>query len=259
MPRSTLYLFVLLASCATPGASSPPASPAELGPTAPPVATFSIVALDPETGELGVAVQSKFIAVGAVVPWARAGVGAIATQSFANTRYGPEGLALLAAGKSAEQVVVALSSADEGRARRQLGIVDAKGRAASYTGDACFDWAGGRTGESYAAQGNILAGAGVVDAMAASFEASKGPLADRLIAALAAGQAAGGDKRGRQSAALLVVREGWGYAGLNDLYRDLRVDDHPRPIQELARLLELHRALFARPERPPAVEPAQPR
>ena len=207
---------------------------------APRVATFSVVAADPRTGELGVAVQSRFLAVGAVVPWARAGVGAVATQSLANTTYGPEGLKLLAAGKSPGDVVKTLTEQDPARAVRQLGVVSADGRAATFTGAECNAWAGGRLGKNFAVQGNILAGEAVVEAMAASLEKSEGgKLAQRLIDALAAGQAAGGDKRGMQSAALLVVREGWGYAGLNDRYRDLRVDDHPAPITELQRLYDL--------------------
>lgn len=207
-----------------------------------PVATFSIVGFDPETGDLGIAVQSKFFAVGAVVPWARARVGAVATQSHANTAYGPDGLALLSDGETAADVVARLTENDDGRSLRQLGIVDATGRAASFTGDACLPWAGGKTGEYYAAQGNILAGPEVVDAMASTFESTSGDLGTRLVAALAAGQAAGGDARGRQSAALLVVREGGGYGGFNDRYIDVRVDDHPTPIRELQRLLGLRRA-----------------
>jgi uncharacterized Ntn-hydrolase superfamily protein len=209
-----------------------------------PVATFSIVGYDPETGDLGIAVQSKFFAVGSVVPWARAGVGAVATQSYANTAYGPDGLDQLAGGSSAEQVVGALTEADDNRAMRQLGIVDAEGRAAAFTGDGCLAWAGHKVGEHYAAQGNILTGPEVVDAMAATFETTAGDLATRLTAALSAGQAAGGDARGRQSAALLVVRAGAGYGG-NDRYIDLRVDDHPAPIRELRRLLRLRHAQSA--------------
>ena len=216
------------------------------------VATFSIVAADPRTGELGVAVQSRFLAVGAVVPWAKAGVGAVATQSLANTRYGPEGLALLAAGNAPAEVVKRLTDGDEQRDVRQLGMVSADGRAATFTGAKCHAWAGGRTGPNYAVQGNILAGEAVVAAMAASFEKSAEggkELGQRLIDALAAGQAAGGDKRGMQSAALLVVREGWGYAGLNDRYRDLRVDDHAEPIAELQRIYELHVRTFPKREK----------
>lgn len=208
----------------------------------PPVATFSIVGFDPATGDLGVAVQSKFFGVGAVVPWARADIGAVATQAFANTSYGPEGLALLDDGLDADAVLERLTTADPGRARRQLGLVDARGKAAAFTGEKCFDWAGHRVGEGYCCQGNILVGAGVVDAMAKAFEAAEGELAERLLAALRAGQKAGGDRRGRQSAALLVVRRGGGYAAGNDRSVDLHVEDHETPIAELARLLALRRA-----------------
>lgn len=210
-----------------------------------PVATFSIVARDPETGDLGVAVQSRFFAVGAVVPWARAGIGAIATQAWANTGYGPRGLDLLAGGAGAESVVAALTGQDDGSPQRQVGIVGADGSVATFTGDACLPWAGGRTGDGYAAQGNILAGPAVVDAMAAAFEASSGDLPARLLTALAAGQAAGGDARGSQSAALLVVRENGGYGGHDDRWVDLRVDDHPTPIAELQRLLDLRSGQLA--------------
>lgn len=210
-----------------------------------PVATFSIVAFDPDTGDLGVAVQSKFFGVGAVVPWAQAGIGAVATQARANTTYGPRGLALLADGGSATQVVAALTDDDDGRTRRQLGVVDARGNAATFTGDACLPWAGGQVGGNYAVQGNILAGPGVVEAMATAFEVSNGDLATRLVIALAAGQAAGGDVRGRQSAALLVVREAGGYGSLNDRYIDLRVEDHPAPIGELRRLLDMRQGQLA--------------
>ncbi|HMA37531.1 MAG TPA: DUF1028 domain-containing protein [Chloroflexia bacterium] len=216
------------------------------------VATFSIAGHDPRTGDLGIAVQSKFLAVGAVVPWARAGVGAIATQSWANTSYGPAGLNQLAAGQDPEQVIQALVSADEGRARRQVGIVDAQGRAASYTGAECFAWAGGRTAPHCAAQGNILVSGATVDALAETFleqqASGQGELADHLVAALAAGQAAGGDSRGMQSAALLVVRAQGGYSGFNDRYIDLRVDDHAYPIAELRRILDLHQLYFQEPD-----------
>jgi uncharacterized Ntn-hydrolase superfamily protein len=210
-----------------------------------PVATYSIVACDLEAEQWGVAVQSKFLAVGSVVPWAEPQIGAIATQSYANPRYGPEGLALLREGRSAEEVVEALTSADEARAERQIGVVDASGRAATFTGEGCHDWAGGRTGDCYAAQGNILVSGDTVDALAVTFE-SKGhlALAERLIECLAAAQAAGGDSRGQQSASLLVVQKDAGYAGLSDLLVDLRVDDHDRPISELDRLYGLHRELF---------------
>ncbi|MEP7335173.1 MAG: DUF1028 domain-containing protein [Actinomycetota bacterium] len=210
----------------------------------PVVATYSIVACDLAAGQWGVAVQSKFLAVGSVVPWAEPGAGAVATQSYANPRYGPDGLALLRQGRSAQEVVDELTAADDGRAQRQVGVVDANGGAATFTGDECHDWAGGRTGAGYAAQGNILVSAATVDALAETFEASSGPLAERLLASLAAGQAAGGDRRGQQSAALLVVERDGGYAGLSDTLVDLRVDDHERPIEELQRLYEAHQLLF---------------
>ena len=202
--------------------------------------TFSIVACNPKTGELGIAVESKFLSVGAVVPWAQAGVGAIATQSWANTSYGPRGLRMLKQGLTPTQVGKKLVATDKNAAQRQFGIVDAKGRAFTYTGKGCYDWAGGIVGKHFAAQGNILAGAAVVNALARTFESTRGTLAERLVAALAAGQAAGGDRRGQESAALLVVRAKGGYGGFNDRYIDLRVDDHPAPIDELKRLLDLH-------------------
>jgi uncharacterized Ntn-hydrolase superfamily protein len=208
------------------------------------VATFSIVGFDPDSGDLGIAVQSKFLAVGSVVPWAKAGIGAVATQSLANTSYGPEGLKLLAEGLSAEEALEKLISSDKEKDLRQVGIVDAKGRSASFTGEKCFDWAGHICGENYACQGNILVSKETVEAMARTFEKTEGDLADRLMEALAAGQEAGGDRRGRQSAALLVVREKGGYGGFNDRYIDLRVDDHQTPIKELKRLLELYRIYF---------------
>lgn len=216
----------------------------------PPVATFSIVARDPETGALGIAVQSKFLAVGAVVPWARAGVGAIATQAWANPTYGPRGLELLARGLSAEEAVRRLIEADEGRDDRQLGIVDGQGRAFAYTGSRCHPWAGHLVGEGFACQGNILAGEPVVQAMAQAYRETPGDLAARLLAALEAGQREGGDRRGRQSAAILIVREGAGYGGLTDRYMDLRVDDHPEPIQELGRLIGLFRLYFEKEPHP---------
>jgi uncharacterized Ntn-hydrolase superfamily protein len=211
--------------------------------------TFSIVAYATSESlppEWGVAVASKFLAVGSAVPWARARAGAIATQAFANLAYGREGLDMLAGGRGAEEVVAALTGADEGRADRQVGIVDARGDAATYTGSACFDWAGGRTGDGYCCQGNILTGPDVVDAMAETFEGAEGKLAARLVAALAAGDATGGDRRGRQSAALLIVRAKGGYGGAIDRAVDLRVDDHPRPVDELGRLLSLHELYFPR-------------
>ena len=214
------------------------------------VATYSIAACDRDAGQWGVATQSKFLSVGSVVPWAEPGVGAIATQAYANPRYGPEGLALLRSGLSAEEVVERLTSADEGRDHRQLGVVDGQGRAASYTGSECMEWAGGRTGDCYAAQGNILVSAETVDAIAETFESSSGPLATRLVDCLDAAQAAGGDRRGQQSAALLIVEKDGGYAGLSDVVVELRVEDHERPLEELRRLYGLHDAIFGKtPER----------
>lgn len=211
--------------------------------------TFSIVAWDPDAApvEWGVAVASKFLAVGAVVPWARAGAGAVATQALANIAYGPDGLDALAAGTSAADVVERLTGADDERAQRQLGVVDSRGGAATYTGTECFDWAGGRTGEGYACQGNILVGPEVVHRMGEAFESTSGDLAARLAAALRAGDEAGGDRRGRQSAALFVVRAGGGYGGGTDAAVDLRVDDHAAPVGELERLLGIHRLLFPAP------------
>ena len=209
--------------------------------------TYSIVARDRLTGDLGVAVQSRFLAVGSVVPWARAGVGAIATQSYANVAYGPDGLALLAGGADATTTIARLVEPDTLREQRQVGVVDARGGSASHTGRSCFAWAGGRTGPDYAAQGNILAGAAVVDGLADTFAAGGLPFPELLVACLAAADAAGGDRRGRQSAALLVVREGGGYGGGNDRWIDLRVDDHADPIGELARLLDLTHLYMERP------------
>lgn len=209
--------------------------------------TYSIVALDPATGDLGIAVQSKFLAVGAVVPWAMAGVGAVATQSFANVTYGPEGLAALAGGSSATAALDRLVAADALRSQRQAGVVDAHGGAATHTGAECFAWAGGRTGSGFAAQGNILAGASVVDGLADTFLAGGRPFPELLVACLAAADAEGGDRRGRESAALLIVREGGGYGGGNDRWIDLRVDHHDDPIGELGRLLEFHHLYLDRP------------
>ncbi len=208
------------------------------------VATYSIVAADLDAGQWGVAVQSKFLAVGSVVPWAEPHVGAVATQAYANPRYGPSGLQLLREGLSAQEVVDKLTEADDGRDHRQLGIVDAQGDAATYTGKECMDWAGGRTGEGYAAQGNILVSAETVDALAETFEQSSGPLAERLIDCLAAAQAAGGDSRGQQSSALLVVERDGGYARMSDVVVELRVEDHERPIVELRRVYILHDEIF---------------
>ena len=215
------------------------------------VATYSIVGCDLEARQWGVAVQSKFLAVGSVVPWAEAEVGAVATQAYANPSYGPNGLTLLREGLSASEVVERLTAADDGRDDRQLGVVDAQGGSASWTGPGCNEWAGGRTGPCYAAQGNILVGEETVAALAETFEASRDrPLAERLLEALAAAQAAGGDNRGQQSAALLVVERDGGYAGLSDVLVDVRTDDHEQPITELRRIYELHQQLFGRtPER----------
>lgn len=206
--------------------------------------TFSIVAHDPAENAWGVAVASKFLAAGAVVSWARAGAGAVATQAFARVSAGPQGLELLAAGLSADETLERLLRDDPQRAHRQIGLVDAQGRAAAFTGEECFPWAGHRLGRGYACQGNILTGPETLDAMAVAFETTSGELAERLLAALRAGDAAGGDRRGKQSAALLVVKPGGGYGGDNDRYLDLRVDDHPDPVNRLAELLDLHRLYF---------------
>lgn len=207
----------------------------------PRLATFSIVARDPDNGDLGVAVASKFLAVGAAVPWAKAGVGAIATQSYVNTSYGPRGLSSIEEGHSPEETVERLIIEDEGRDSRQVGLVGSLGRPAAYTGAECYDWAGHLVRSHYTCQGNILTGPETLEAMAGQFQEAQGELADRLVAALTAGDQAGGDRRGKQSAAVLVVRKGGGYGGFNDIYVDLRVDDHPDPVPELARLLRLHR------------------
>jgi len=208
------------------------------------VATFSIVAFEPRSESWGVAVQSRFLAAGAVVPWSRAGVGAVATQAFANPRFGPLGLSLLAQGLAADEVVASLIAGDGGRAMRQLAVVDARGGAAAFTGEECLPWAGHLTRDGFTCQGNILAGPAVVAEMAGAFESNASlELPERLAAVLEAGQAAGGDARGQQSAGLLVVRAGGGFAGYSDRVVDLRVDDHTAPIAELARLLRLHREL----------------
>ena len=216
-----------------------------MGSGRPLVATYSLVACDLEQGEWGVGVQSKFLAVGSVVPWAAADVGAVATQALANVAYGPDGLELLRSGLSAEDVVARLTEADDGRDDRQLGVVDREGRAATFTGSACLDWAGGKTGPGYATQGNILVSGETVAGLASGFEGSAGrPLAERLLDGLAAAQLAGGDRRGQQSAALLVVRREGGYGGMTDVAVDLRVDDHAEPIAELRRLYDQHELLF---------------
>lgn len=211
--------------------------------------TFSIVACDLEKREWGVAVASKFLASGAVVSWARAEVGAIATQARAKMGYGPEGLALLADGKPAESVLETITEADPDHAERQVAIVDREGNAAAHTGDKCLDWAGHRVGDGYSCQGNILTGPAVLDAIAERFEAAEGELVDRMVAALRAGEGAGGDRRGKQSAAVTVVREGGGYGGDNDRYLDLRVDDDPEPLHKLRELVAMHHVFFK-----PAIE-----
>jgi uncharacterized Ntn-hydrolase superfamily protein len=203
------------------------------------VATFSIVAADPKTHQVGVAVASRFFAVGSVVPWASAEAGAIATQAFANTSFGPFGLALLQGGRDPEGVLADMLAGDDRPERRQVGIVSADGRSVAHTGSDCTPWAGHRIGKGYAIQGNILAGEHVVVAMERAFLDTPGSLALRLYTALAAGDEAGGDARGRQSAALMVARRGAGYGGYTDRYIDIRVDDHPDPLTELDRLLEI--------------------
>ena len=208
------------------------------------VTTFSIVAADLATGDLGIAVASKFLACGAVVPWASAGAGAVATQSFANTAYGPDGIRMMRDGLSAGEALARLIADDADRDLRQVGLVDARGGAAAHTGAGCHAWAGHRVGEGFACQGNILVGQGTVDAMAATFQATTGDLAHRLVSALAAGEGAGGDSRGRQASALYVARPSGGYGGMNDVLVDLRVDDHGDPVEELRRLLGLHDLYF---------------
>lgn len=210
--------------------------------------TFSIAAYDAEERAFGVGVASKFLAVGTMVPWARAGVGAVATQAHANLTFGPSGLALLSQGNSAHETLNLLLQSDPLRERRQVGIVDNQGRAAAHTGSECYAWAGHKTGEGFTCQGNILAGEAVVEAMAAAYTSARGELADRLLAALVAGDAAGGDRRGRQGAALYVARPGSGYGGNNDRYLDLRVDDHTTPVAELSRLVGLHHLFFGQPK-----------
>ena len=215
--------------------------------SAPLVSTYSIAACDLERGEWGVGVQSKFLAAGSIVPWAEPGVGAVATQALANPRYGPDGLALLRDGLSADETIAALVEADEGRDDRQVGVVDAQGRAATYTGKACLDWAGGTSGPGYAAQGNILVSEETVAGLVQGFETGPGrPLAERLLEALAAAQLAGGDRRGQQAAGLLVVQKDGGYGGMDDVLVDLRVDDHPEPVAELKRLYGMHQLLFGK-------------
>lgn len=208
--------------------------------------TFSIVACDLEEQSWGVAVASKFPAVGAVVPWAQAGVGAVATQSFANTSFGPRGLALMGAGMSAQETLARLLEDDPDRELRQVGLVDAKGGSATFSGNGCFEWAGGIAGNGYAIQGNILAGVKVVPAMEKAFLKTKASLPQRLHAALLAGDRAGGDKRGRQSAAIYVVKPKGGYGGFVDRWLDYRVDDHENPVPRLGELLEMHELYFGK-------------
>lgn len=210
--------------------------------------TYSIVGFDPKAKEWGIAVQSKFLGVGAVVPFAKAGVGAVATQSYANTSYGPKALELMEQGKTAEEAMKMITEDDPDKELRQVGIIDAEGNPATFTGNGCYDWAGGVTGPYFAAQGNILVDEKTVQAMSQTFTVTDGTLAERLLAALQAGQDAGGDSRGQQSAALLVVKDKGGYGGFNDRYIDLRVDDHPEPIKELARIYQLQQLYFAQPE-----------
>jgi uncharacterized Ntn-hydrolase superfamily protein len=235
MPRARLALLLLLPALVLPARRPAPLAPAEEY-----AATFSIAAYDPKTKSWGVAVASKYLAVGNAVPWAKAGAGAVATQALVNATLGPRGLELLGKGKSAEEALKELLDADKGREHRQVGLVDAKGEAASHTGKRCTAWAGGRTGKHYACQGNILAGEKVVEAMCKAYEANPDqPFAWRLQDALEAGDRAGGDKRGKQAAAIVVVRAGWGPNGFGDRWLDLRVDDHKEPVQELGRILAL--------------------
>lgn len=212
--------------------------------TWPVINTYSIVAYDPAENAWGIAVASKFLAAAAVVSWARAGAGAVATQAFARVSFGPDGLDLMGQGLSAAQALEKLLADDPHRADRQVGLVDANGQAAAHTGEDCFEWAGHRVGEGFTCQGNILTGPETLDAMADTFQNTDGELADRLLAALLAGDTVGGDRRGKQSAGLLVVKAGGGYGGDNDRYLDLRVDDHSEPVQRLAELVEMHHLFF---------------
>lgn len=218
--------------------------------------TFSIIGYDQKEKEWGIAVQSKFLGVGAVVPFAKAGIGAVATQSYANTSYGPRALQLMEEGKTAEEALEIITKDDPEKELRQVGLLDSMGNPATFTGEGCYDWAGGMTGPHFAAQGNILVDEKTVEAMGQTFISTDGTLAERLLAALNAGQAACGDSRGQQSAALLVVKEAGGYGGFNDRYIDLRVDDHPEPISELIRIYHLQQLYFApsKAERIAAIE-----
>lgn len=212
----------------------------------PKFSTFSIVAYSPAENAWGIAVASKFPAVGAVVPWAIAGAGAVATQSYANTTFGPRGLSLMSEGISAQETMDTLLAEDDDREMRQVGLVDKDGKAASYTGKKCQTWAGGKVGKHFAAQGNILTGPETIDAMVEAFRSSSGDLADRLYASLLAGDRAGGDRRGKQSAAIFIVKDEGGYGGFNDRWLDYRVDDHEEPIPRLGELIDMHRLYFGR-------------
>ena len=254
---------MIVCGCAHRGPGHLPSAPPVHGTLQPPVAaTFSIVALDPATDELGVAVASKFFNVGTVVPWAKAKVGAIATQSYANVSYGVDGLTLLASGKAAKETLAQLTGADRRRESRQVGIVDAEGRSAAFSGSGCNLWAGHREGKNFSVQGNLLTGPEVLAEIEKAFEEArhrKGTrLADWLMAAMLAGEKAGGDKRGKQSAALLVVREQGGFGGSNDRFIDLRVEDHAEPLQELSRLLEMHKKFFGSAHQAPPLREKTP-
>jgi uncharacterized Ntn-hydrolase superfamily protein len=216
--------------------------------------TFSIVAASPETGEVGVAVQSRFLACAALVSWARGGVGAVATQSFAEVTFGPRGLDLLEQGLAPREALDRLLQGDEQREMRQVGVASADGRAASFTGGECFEHAASVVGENHACQGNILASDRVVPAMSEAFGRTDGPFPERLVEALRAAQAEGGDRRGKEAAGLYVAKPGGGYGGNHDRYVDLRVDHHPEPIEELARILDLHRLYFERPREQDLIE-----
>jgi uncharacterized Ntn-hydrolase superfamily protein len=234
-----MLFILLLPAVVLAFASQANTTPAPLQEPAAVANTFSISAYDPDTKEWGVAVASKYLAVGSAVPWAKAGAGAVATQAAVNVTYGPKGLELLEKGKSADEVIKALTEEDKGKDARQIGVVDAKGEVANFTGPKCNAWAGAKSGKHYTCQGNLLAGEEVVKDMAKAFEEAKGPLAWRMMAALEAGDKAGGDKRGKQSAAIYVAREGFGPNRMGDRYLDFRVDDHEKPIEELARILAL--------------------
>ncbi len=237
-PWHTALLLLLLPALGT------------FGENVPPVATYSIVAHNPKTGEVGVAVQSKFFGVGSVVPWVDSSAGAVATQSYANTTLGPDGLQLMKEGRSAEEALGELLKKDTNREQRQVAFIDLKGGMAVFTGSKCHDWAGHLKGTNFTVQGNILAGKEVVEGMKKAFEtrfnSGEHELSACLLAALEAAEAAGGDRRGRQSAAMVVCRAGSGYAGLNDRFIDLRVEDHPDPVTELGRLLKLHGQFYRR-------------